>query len=645
MRAKMATQDKDLIFALDIGTRSIIGVVGRAQEGIFQVLALESAEHSQRAMMDGQIDNIEEVAALAKTVTGRLEKTLKTRLERVCVAAAGRALRTQQGNFALELPQDGQVVTETLISQLEAGAVSDAESTLRQGEEGGGKELFLVGYTVVQYRLDGYPLLNLLHHSGKVAEAQVVATFLPGEVVESLYSAMNAAGLQVASMTLEPIAAMNAVIPQDIRLLNLALVDIGAGTADIAVCREGSVTGYTMATLAGDEITEAIMRCYLVDFHMAEQMKRSFDGTSDIPYTNILGLEEKTTAQDLLADIQGAMDSLAEEIARQVTEVNGGSAPSAVFLVGGGSRLQGLREKVAQCLSMDEKRVAVVGGSMMKGVEWAQGKLDGPELATPLGIALSAGMGLLNDSYRILLNGEPAKLFRSGDMTLRDVLLMNGYGYSDMVGRTGKSMAVTLDGKRVTFRGEPAAPAVLQVNGQEATLPTVIHAGDKIQFVPARPGEDAHPTLEQLVGEAFPGRVLVNNVPASGKTTLADGDVILTNQAPKAPPAEEPAPAPTEEPAPALVAQPQPLPVGAVTLELNGKHLTFPAKLDGSPYYLMDMLEETGLDFQKLDRPVRLEVNGQEAGFQQPLKTGDKVEIYCVGAENVPGQALDTAGD
>ena len=89
--------------------------------------------------------------------------------------------------------------------------------------------MFLVGYTVAQYRLDNYPLSNLQYHSGRKAEADVVATFLPGEVVESLYAAMRTAGLQVASMTLEPIAAMNAAIPAELRLLNLALVDIGAG--------------------------------------------------------------------------------------------------------------------------------------------------------------------------------------------------------------------------------------------------------------------------------------------------------------------------------------------------------------------------------------------------------------------------------
>ena len=233
--AAYVEQDRDLIFALDIGTRSIVGMVGKLVEDRFQVLAVESAEYSKRTMMDGQIDDIEGVADLAKAVTKRLEHKLQMNLTRVCVAAAGRALRTQRGVFTVDLPED-RTINATDISEMEAGAVSAAEDLLRQKDDAP-QQFYLVGYTVAQYRLDNYPLTTLQGHSGKRAEAEIVATFLPGEVVDSLYAAMHAAGLQVASMTLEPIAAMNAAIPAELRLLNLALVDIGAGTSDIALRR------------------------------------------------------------------------------------------------------------------------------------------------------------------------------------------------------------------------------------------------------------------------------------------------------------------------------------------------------------------------------------------------------------------------
>ena len=631
--AEYKAQEKDLIFALDIGTRSVVGVVGKSAGDRFKVLDIEQAEHGKRSMMDGQIDDIKQVAALAQTVTGRLEARLGVKLERVCVAAAGRALRTQRGSFALELPEEQSMQAEQ-IGQLEAGAVSAAEEALLSEEAGGRRQLFLVGYTVAQYRLDNYPLSNLQYHNGKKAEADVVATFLPGEVVESLYAAMRAAGLQVASMTLEPIAAMNAAIPAELRLLNLALVDIGAGTTDIALCRDGSVVGYTMATVAGDEITEAIMKTFLVDFKTAEQLKRDMGGEEILRCRNILGQEERIDQQELVSAIQEPMDRLAGAIAKQVVEVNG-APPSALFLAGGGSKLAGLREKVAAALKMDERRVAIAGNNFAMSVYSDSIDLEHPEYTTPLGIAISAGMGLLNDSYVVMLNGEPAKLFRSGVLTLQDILLMNGYNYSDMLGKTGKSLNLTVDGKHVVFRGEPGVPAVLQINGEEAALTTVVHAGDEIRFVPARHGAAAAKTVGEVLGGEFRGRVLVNNQEAALDTALSQGDVVLTFKAAPPPP---PRPAEPVQPVrPIAPSQPSPAPVSPVlqpvarpktlNISLNGSPLSLPLKENNSPYYLMDLLQYTGIDFSKLDRPVRLEVNGIEQGFQYVVRPQDQVNI------------------
>ena len=81
--------------------------------------------------------------------------------------------------------------------------------------------LLLDGQHLAGYHLDHYPMSTLRNHNGQLLEATVVATFLPREVVESLYAVMEASGLEVASLTLEPIAALNAAIPADLRLLNL----------------------------------------------------------------------------------------------------------------------------------------------------------------------------------------------------------------------------------------------------------------------------------------------------------------------------------------------------------------------------------------------------------------------------------------
>ena len=115
----------------------------------------------------------------------------------------------------------------------------------------GGVTYYCVGHSVIQYTLDGYAFSTLVNHRGRQAAVELIATFLPSEVVESLYGAMQQTELTIMSITLEPIAAISAVIPQELRLLNIALVDVGAGTSDIAITNNGSVCAYTMATMAG----------------------------------------------------------------------------------------------------------------------------------------------------------------------------------------------------------------------------------------------------------------------------------------------------------------------------------------------------------------------------------------------------------
>ncbi len=675
---KRKPQDSGLIFALDIGTRSIIGVAGRVVDERFQVLAIEKEEHGKRAMLDGQIEDIAQVAKVARRVTDRMEEKLDCALERVCVAAAGRALRTEQGSYTMEFPEVTRVTNDT-IGRLESGAVAEAEAMLGQVQEGE-RRFYLVGYTVAGYHLDHYPMSTLRNHNGRELEATVVATFLPREVVESLYAVMEASGLEVASLTLEPIAALNAAIPADLRLLNLVLADIGAGTSDIAVCRDGAVVGYTMATIAGDEITEELMRRFLVPFATAERMKTQM-GAANITYRDVLGLEQSIPGELVRETVRQPAQMLAQEIAQRVTALNGG-APSALFLAGGGSKLEGLRDLVAEALEMEENRVALAGNNYEMTAFSDSYELNDPELATPLGIAVSAGLGLISDSYRIMLNGKPAKLFRSGALTVLELLMMNGYSSIDLLGRTGKSLSVTVDGQRMLFRGEPASPCVLLLNGTEAVPSAVVYAGDSIEFTPAVSGVPAQKTVKDLLGADFTGGVTVNGRLVDLDTRLSTGDQIVTSTRPvrpahrpeypkaepqrqtvppavrperEAPKAESPL-SPNVKPAEAFAVPleapriaPTPAEVHpaqsdfrektappadresktgpSLQVMLNGKALILPGKPEGVPYYVMDLLEHSGIDFEHLDRGVELQVNGQECAFSQELRAQDNVVI------------------
>lgn len=639
-------QGQELIYALDVGTRSVIGMLGTVVDGRVQIRAIEKQLHPKRAMMDGQIEDIGQVARIVRIVTDRLEETAGCKLTRACISAAGRALRTERGHTEHSLPAP-QPVDQQLIAQLEAAAVAEAEKALHDTEENA-QRMLLVGYTVTRYSLDGYPLTSLLGHTGRILEADVVATFLPGGVIDSLYAVMRQAGLEVASLTLEPIAALNAAIPPDLRLLNLCLVDIGAGTSDIAICRDGSVVGYTMATVAGDEITEALMREYLVDYQTAEQMKEGLSGGGTLQFTNILGLEQTCTVDEVETALIPAVELLAREIAQRVLSLNG-AAPSAVFLAGGGSKLPTLREKVADALDMDLKRVAIAGGHFKNTVCSDTLTLEDPEYTTPLGIAVSAGLGLISDSCQVLLNGTTAKLFRSGSLTAMELLMMNGYTYADLLGKSGKPLVLQVDGRRTIFHGEPPIPARLQINGSDAQPSFVVHAGDRVEFTPAAAGADCRLTAEELTRRLGCNAIVVDGQIPQPDQVLTSGAFVTQVGAPSPPaprskskPEPEPEVEPEPEMEPASEAEPGlppesretqppdppvPPPLPPCSVILNGAELTLSPKPDGMPFYVMDLLERTGIDFKHAQSPIYLRVNGADCVFQQVLQNGDRVDI------------------
>lgn len=667
----------ELVFALDIGTRSIIGIVGKVEDDLFKVLAIESEEHSKRSMKDGQIENIEQVAQVAQRVKKRLESKLHVTLKKVCIAAAGRALRTQKASYEMQLEQTSHIDGE-LIGRLEIGAVTAAEEAFHKESSAEDEELgrgfFLVGYSVLSYYLDNLNISSLMDHKGKTLKAEVIATFLPREVVDSLYMTMQKCGLEVASMTLEPIAAINAAIPKDLRLLNLALIDIGAGTSDIAVCRDGAVTGYTMATVAGDEITEVLMKQFLVDFQTAEQIKMQYAAQESLTFTNILGLEETVSRAQIEQLLTEPIGHLAGEIVKRVTELNNG-APSAVFLAGGGSKLAGLKEAVSEKFNMDAKRVAIAGGNFRLSAFSDQYDLNNPEYTTPLGIAVSSGLRLLQDSLQILLNGKPAKIFKSGTLKVIDVLMMNGYVYSHILGHSGKSVTVTVEGEKKVFYGERAIPAILKLNGVDASISDTVQVGDRVDFKPAVSGQDAQPTAAECLPDGISTEewdICINGEIAAPETGVKNGDEISfrkrmrieTAQPLQTQPEPEAETAPTVQPAPIIQSvQAEAVPTiqslqphmpetlaahaaqglspetpseaqqaavqttGSMQVTLNDKPLTLPPKVGGEPYYLMDLLEFSNLDFDNLNASVSLRVNGEESGFLQEIRHHDVIEI------------------
>ena len=286
-----------LVFGLDIGTRSIVGTVGQLDGNKFHVVAQRSKEHETRAMLDGQIHDIIKVGETINQVKEMLEKDLDRNLTDVCIAAAGRVLRTITTFVEYQYENDKEITDED-VSALATMGVEKAYEEFQKTNDTDMK-FYCVGYTPMRYYLNGYQMTNLEGHKAKTIGIDLIATFLPDDVVDGLYKAVELAGLRVANLTLEPIAAIQVAIPEKFRMLNMALVDVGAGTSDISITKDGTITAYGMIPIAGDSLTEILVQHCLVDFETAEQIKRKSGVQETVEYMDIMGLPQTITSKEV----------------------------------------------------------------------------------------------------------------------------------------------------------------------------------------------------------------------------------------------------------------------------------------------------------------------------------------------------------
>lgn len=662
----------DVIFALDIGTRTVVGVLARKTPQGCKVLDMETVIHEKRSMEDGQIEDIKAVSADIKKVKRALEARSRIQLRDVCVAAAGRALKTMRAAWEYKLPAN-KIITAEALKATELDAVRRTCLSFSKNNET--TAFYCVGHNVISLSLDGFKVNKPEGHRGEKLVTEIIAAFLPAYVVEGLCSAVYGANLEVANITLEPIAAMNAVVPQELRLINIALCDIGAGTSDVAIARDGSVIAYGMATTAGDEITETIMKELLVDFNTAEMLKTT--DSEEITYKNILLLENKITREQIDKVIEPAARELARVIAEEILSANS-TAPQAVFLVGGGSKLKNLAPMVAEALKVDPTRVITGRRELLRGIIAPDEMPIDAEHSTPLGIAVSAGEGVSYDFTTITVNDKKLHTLDTNRLTVFELMGFAKIKPEDMIAGSGKPLSFMLSGKKITLRGEPAKPSEVTVNGDPASMNTVVTKGDVVTIVPAENGADATAHLSDyfdldtiraftivLFGDkqragryilingrevtadrriwegdeislvqtetiselldylGIKEKVLLNGTPPAPEAMLKSGDIITLEN----PTAPKPVHIETREPVAVSAAPVHAEPNGPM-ITVNGIETEFPSRKDGKPPIFLDVAAAFSDDpTELLAHAGTITVNGKIARLDEEIHDGDVIVI------------------
>ncbi len=527
----------ETIFALDIGTRVVIGLVMQKSDQGYEIIASARTEHTQRAMYDGQVHDVNEVAKAVLRVKRELESKTEVVYEKVAVAAAGRALCTSSEKAVREEALPIRWEKEEVLA-MEMEAVQKAMKKISSTEVEN-SSFYCVGYSTIKHVLEDQPIASLIGQRGKKAEITVIATFLPRTVVDGLAAVLDRAELEMSSLTLEPIAAGQAAIPSDMRRMNLALVDIGAGTADIALTKEGSFYAYGMVPIAGDEVTEAICSHYLLDFQEGERIKRELNDRDEVEIINFFGERTPVSKQEILDVIEPTVRKMSERITQEIILLNK-DKPQAVILVGGGSLTPLLGDILAEKMGLPRNRIGIQVRERLTQVRGEESFLKGSDVITPIGIGMASLDGKGLHYYSVTVNDISIPLFELQLATVAEALLASGIQPRSFLGRPGAALIYELNGSVQVLKGGLGSPAQITVNGQSARLEQRLNPDDVVSFVPGVSGHDAKAKINNVISipkgkllvcngkeELIEPRIFINSQAAQGDDWLEDGCKVL----------------------------------------------------------------------------------------------------------------------
>ncbi|MGM0437186.1 MAG: cell division protein FtsA [Bacillota bacterium] len=530
--------NKNITFALDIGTRTVIGLILEKKENKFNILDSEVIEHDKRAMLDGQIHNVVEVSRIVKKIKERLEKRLEINLEKASIAAAGRALETITIDSELDFETKKYIEAED-IQKLEYAGIQKAQKKLAQSDpENSAGDYHFVGYSVVEYYLDDIFLKDLEGHKGKKIKAKLITTFLPQVVIDSLLSVIKRCNLEVEHLTLEPIAAASMVIPKEMYNFNLALIDIGAGTSDIAVTKGGSMIGYAMVPVAGDEVTESIAEEYMMEYQLAEKIKRKLKENDYLESRNILGSKIKIDSEKALNTIKPQVEKMVKLIGDKIKEINRKN-PQALICIGGGSLTPFLEEELEKEMDIPKERIGIRDGNNLEKVKGHIENIEGTQSLTPIGIAVTANESNSEAVFvEVEVNGNNVQIFSLNTPTVSDALLTAEIDIKSLQPEPGMGLTYTLNGEVKSIKGSFGKNAKLLLNGEKAELEDEILTGDIIEFEEAEKGKDAEAKIKDIIKKeelknytitingnqtTIKPKIFQNNKQVSLKTEVKDG--------------------------------------------------------------------------------------------------------------------------
>ncbi len=351
-------EHENIAVGLDIGTTKIVAMVGRKNEyGKVEILGIGKAK--SLGVHRGVVNNITQTIQSIQQAVQDAETASGVQIKDVVVGIAGQHIRSLQHSDYITRPHEEDVIDEEDIDRL---CNQVHKLIMLPGEE-------ILHVLPQEYKVDGQAeIKEPIGMYGSRLEANFHVVIGQVASIRNVGRCIKSAGLELSAITLEPLASAKAVLSQEEKEAGVALIDIGGGTTDLAIFKDGIIRHTAVIPFGGNVITDDIKEgCSIIE-KQAELLKIKFGSAwpgenKDNEIVSIPGLRGREPKEISLKNLSKIIHARIVEIIEQVYieiknyghEEQKKKLIAGIVLTGGGAQLQHIKQLVEYFTGMDTR--------------------------------------------------------------------------------------------------------------------------------------------------------------------------------------------------------------------------------------------------------------------------------------------------
>ncbi|MCJ7515941.1 MAG: cell division protein FtsA [Dehalococcoidia bacterium] len=370
---------KKTISAIDVGTTKICTIIGSLDSGgNVQVLGVGLVP--SHGMHKGMVVNVEEAKDSVTESIRRAEQASGLKVESAYIGVTGRHISSVNSHGVVAIPRNDRLVRHDDLKRV----LSSAQQVNLPDDRR------ILHAIPRNYALDSQERIKNpvgMHGFRLDVETHIITAAISS--VQNLVKCIRSVGVEIEDLVLEPLASGEAVLTPEEREVGVILADIGGGTTDIAVFKDGSIYHTSIIPVAGYQFTSDLSIGLGLPFEIAEAMKKKYGNV----YPEVLNKNQDSTLtvedghsvsyRDLCNIIKVRMEELLRLILLEMPDSNYASlAPAGLVLTGGCSNLAGLDALAKQTIRLQTR----IGEPM--GVYGITDILHDPAHSTGVGLLL-----------------------------------------------------------------------------------------------------------------------------------------------------------------------------------------------------------------------------------------------------------------